>query len=154
MFDRFVRPSIEAMSQGSLGLWLGWIELGERIHVLPTFTFTLVVEGPDVHCGEIVNALFEAGCDDALVRSSDGIQSLDFDREADSLEEAVLSAVTDVESVDGLKVVRLVDVGLLSIADTAERPDNGNSGAVLDADPLMLPASLVEALDQDRADRL
>ncbi|MDE0700689.1 MAG: type II toxin-antitoxin system prevent-host-death family antitoxin [Acidimicrobiaceae bacterium] len=34
------------------------------------------------------------------------------------------------------------------------RPGNGNSSAVLNADPLALPASLVEALDQDRADRL
>lgn len=34
------------------------------------------------------------------------------------------------------------------------RPGNGNSSSVLDADPLTLPASLVEALDQDRADRL
>lgn len=85
------------------------------------FEFTLVVEGPDVHGDKTVNALFEAGCDDALVRSSEGIQYLDFDREAESLEEAVLSAVAEIESVDGLKVVRLADAGLLSMADIAAR---------------------------------
>lgn len=80
---------------------------------MPTFTFTLEVQGPDVHGEETVNALFEAGCDDALVGSSDGIQFLDFDREAVSLEEAVRSAVVDIESVDGLKVVRVADAGLV-----------------------------------------
>jgi len=85
------------------------------------FAFTLVVEGPDVHGDRTVNALFEAGCDDALVGSSDGVQYLDFDREATSLEEAVCSAVVDIESVDGLQVVRLADAGLVSMADIAER---------------------------------
>ncbi len=80
---------------------------------MPTFTFTLEVQGPDVHGEETVNALFEAGCDDALVGSSDGNQFLDFDREAVSLEEAVRSAVVDIESVDGLKVVRVADAGLV-----------------------------------------
>lgn len=71
------------------------------------FTFTLVVEGRDLKTGEVVDALFEAGCDDALVGSSEGVQFLDFDREAGSVEEAVRSAVADVESVEGLKFARL-----------------------------------------------
>ena len=66
------------------------------------------------------HALLEAGCDDALVGSSGGIQYFDFDREAESLEEAALSAVADIESVVGLKVVRLADAGLVSMADIAE----------------------------------
>lgn len=88
---------------------------------MPVFTFTVIVEGPEVHSAEIVDALFKTGCDDALVGISDGLQYLDFDREAASLEEAVLSAVTDVESVDGLTVVRLADAGLESMADIAAR---------------------------------
>lgn len=88
---------------------------------MSTFTFTVVAEGLDLQSNEIVDALFEAGCDDALVGCSDGIQYLDFDREAASLEEAVLSAVADIESVDGLKVVRLADAGLVSMADIALR---------------------------------
>lgn len=71
------------------------------------FTFTLVVEGRDLKTDEVVDALFEAGCDDALVGSSEGVQFLDFDREAGSVEEAVRSAVADVESVEGLKFARL-----------------------------------------------
>lgn len=88
---------------------------------MPEFEFMLVVEGADPQSDEVAYALYEAGCSDALIRSCDGIDYLDFDREAESLEEAVLSAVTDIESVDGLKVVRLADAGLVSMADIAER---------------------------------
>lgn len=73
------------------------------------FTFTLMVEGPDLQADELVDALYEAGCDDALVGRSGGVQFLDFDREADSIGEAVLSAVADVKSVEGLMVTRLAD---------------------------------------------
>lgn len=71
------------------------------------FKFTLVVEGCDLKTDEAVDALFEAGCDDALVGSSKGVQFLDFDRDAESVDEAVRSAVADVESVEGLMVARL-----------------------------------------------
>ena len=88
---------------------------------MSAFSFTLIVEGRDILADETVDALFEAGCDDALVGTSDGFQFLDFDREADSVGEAVMSAVADVESVDGLSVARVADAGLLSMADIAAR---------------------------------
>ncbi|MDE0700697.1 MAG: hypothetical protein F4Y27_08245 [Acidimicrobiaceae bacterium] len=88
---------------------------------MPEFEFMLVVEGADPQSDEVANALYEAGCSDALIHSCDGIDYLDFAREAESLEEAVLSAVADIESVDGLKVVRLADAGLVSMANIAER---------------------------------
>ena len=75
----------------------------ERMPDMPAFTFTLIVEGPDLQADATIDALFEAGCDDALVGRSEGVQYLDFDREAGCLEEAVLSAVADIESVDGLE---------------------------------------------------
>lgn len=88
---------------------------------MSVFTFTLVVEGPDLQTDEIVNALYEAGCDDALVGRSDGVQFLDFDREAESVGKAVMSAVADVESVEGILVSRIADAGLVSMADIAVR---------------------------------
>ena len=78
---------------------------------MPVFSFTLFVEGVDLRGDDQVDALFEAGCGDALVGLVDGAGRLDFDREAASLEEAVLSAVEDIESVDGAKAVRVADVG-------------------------------------------
>ena len=88
---------------------------------MATHSFTLVVEGPDLQSDEVIDALFDAGCDDALVGRADGVQYLDFDREADSLEDAVLSAVAGVEQVDGVEVVRIADAGLVSMADIAAR---------------------------------
>lgn len=88
---------------------------------MSTFSFTLIVDGPDLQDAEVVDALFEAGCDDALVGSSGGVQFLDFDREADTLGEAVLSAVGDVESVEDLSVARIADAGLITMADIAAR---------------------------------
>ena len=69
----------------------------------------------------IIDRLFETGCDDAAVGRIDGIQYVDFDREAASLDEAVLSVVTDVEHVDGVSVVRVADAGLVSMTDIASR---------------------------------
>lgn len=78
---------------------------------MPVFSFTLFVEGVDLRGDDQVDALFEAGCGDALVGLVDGAGRLDFDREAASLEEAVLSAVEDIESVEGAKAVRVAEVG-------------------------------------------
>lgn len=74
------------------------------------FTFTLTVEGRDIQTSAVVDDLFDVGCDDALVGSSEGVQFLDFDRKAGSLGEAVLSAVADVESVQNLSVTGLSGV--------------------------------------------
>lgn len=64
---------------------------------MPIHHFTLIVDGADLQDEAVVNRLFESGCDDALIGSTDGVQFIDFDREADSLDEAVLSAVADIE---------------------------------------------------------
>ena len=80
---------------------------------MSTHHFTLIVHGPDSQDEFVIDSLYEAGCDDALIASADGVQFIDFDRDAGSLEDAVLSAGADVERVDGAKVGRLVSVGAL-----------------------------------------
>lgn len=88
---------------------------------MTTHTFTLIIDGPDLQADELVDEVFEAGCDDALVGRADGIQFADFDRNADTLQDAVLSAVAELESIGGVTVIRLADAGLLSMADIAAR---------------------------------
>ena len=73
---------------------------------MPVLHFTLIVDGLDLQRQSVVDSLFDAGCGDALVGSTDGVQFIDFDREAASLDDAVLSAVADVEQVPGVRVVR------------------------------------------------
>ena len=88
---------------------------------MTTHTFTLIVDGPDLQSDELVGDVFEAGCDDALIGRADGIQFVDFDREVDTLQDAVLSAVAELESIGDITVVRLADAGLVSMADIAAR---------------------------------
>lgn len=88
---------------------------------MPLQHFTLIVEGTDLQSEPFIDALFEAGCDDAAVGRVNGVQYLDFDREAESLGEAIISAVRDVEKVDGVRVVRVADAGLVSMTDIATR---------------------------------
>ena len=57
---------------------------------MSVYQFTLIVEGPDLQSDNAVDALFEAGCNDALVGRADGIQYLDFDRAAPNPETAIL----------------------------------------------------------------
>ena len=83
--------------------------------------FTLIVEGPDMQADEIIDVLFESGCDDGTVGRADGIQFVVFDRQAGNLAKAILTAVGDIESVPGLRVVRIADAGLVSMADIASR---------------------------------
>ena len=88
---------------------------------MPNQQFTLIVEGADLRSARVFDAIFEAGCDDATVGSIDDTHHIDFDREAASLCEAILSAVRDVEKVKGLRVTRVADVDLVSVADIAKR---------------------------------
>lgn len=72
-----------------------------------TFSFTLVLGGVE-HTDALANALFEAGCDDALLSSRDGEVFLSFDREAESMEAAQASARQCVESANlGIQIVRV-----------------------------------------------
>lgn len=80
--------------------------------------FTLILDGPvDDHMDE----LFEAGCDDATLGSVAGIAHADFDREADTFAAAVVSAIHDITSVQGLRVVRVEPDDLVTAADIAQR---------------------------------
>ena len=76
------------------------------------YAFTLRLSGFDELTEEIENCLFTAGCDDALLGIHAGSPYLSFDREADSLEEAIHSAIKDVQSCEPpIEVVRVIPVG-------------------------------------------
>ncbi len=64
---------------------------------MPIYTFTVVLGDQTEMTEELAEALAAAGCDDSLAGSSDGVAVVIFDREADSLEQAVRSAVADVQ---------------------------------------------------------
>jgi hypothetical protein len=71
------------------------------------YAFTLEVSGIDTGRENYEDALFEAGCDDALIAGVNGQMFLDFHRDGLSFEDAVKSASREVE-VAGGKVIRVV----------------------------------------------
>jgi hypothetical protein len=86
------------------------------------YEFTLLVVGADLQADEALNALAEAGCDDATVGSSGGVQHLDFDREAKNYLAAVVSAINDVElAVVGVRVVRVLPDEYVTLAEIGHR---------------------------------
>ena len=64
---------------------------------MTTWEFTAVLTGVDEITDELADALYEAGCDDATVGSSCGVATVSFAREAPSLQEAIRSAIADVQ---------------------------------------------------------
>ncbi|MCA9103530.1 MAG: hypothetical protein R3C10_20650 [Pirellulales bacterium] len=72
------------------------------------FSFTLELAGINELSDEVANALFEAGCDDATLSMSGGRAFLDFDRESDSISDAIVSAIDAVEKCG--RDIRVVEV--------------------------------------------
>ena len=62
-----------------------------------TYTFTVILGDRAEMTEDLAEALAAAGCDDGLAGSSNGVASVIFDREAESLEQAVRSAIADVQ---------------------------------------------------------
>ncbi|BAS34234.1 TPA: helix-turn-helix transcriptional regulator [Klebsiella variicola] len=88
---------------------------------MPLFNFTLTLSGVTSQTPGLEDALFAAGCSDALICFYGTAVYLEFDRDSESLEQAVLSAIRDVESA-ALPQVRVesVDSTLVGLSDIAE----------------------------------
>ena len=89
-----------------------------------TYVFALVLA--DVPAGEdsLEDALFESGCDDALLGSRDGVWFLDFERSAPSLLAAVVAAVTDVSKADlGIRIDRVEPDDWVTASEIARRTE-------------------------------
>lgn len=70
--------------------------------------------------GEL-EALYEAGLDDAGIETGPLGALADFTREAPSLAEAIASAVRDIEAVPGLRATGVVCDNMVTAADIASR---------------------------------
>lgn len=84
------------------------------------YEFTLVIEG-DLDDDEILDTLYEAGCDDATFGTVNGVGYGDFQREGSSIGEALRSAIEQVESVPTLHVLRAEPDDLVTMSEIAER---------------------------------
>lgn len=86
------------------------------------FNFTLVISGAHEDTCGLDDAIFEAGCDDAILYFKNGVTYLEFDREATSLKNAIVSAIHQVGSTPfGLTIVRVEPDDLVSASEIARR---------------------------------
>jgi len=87
-----------------------------------TFEFTIIATGLDPEAEDFESRFYDGACDDASVSFQKGHVLLDFAREAETLEEAIASAVSDARQA-GAIVERVEPDPLVSLADIASRAE-------------------------------
>jgi hypothetical protein len=100
--------------------------LGEEVPPMQTtrnaYAFVLVFEPAEKDLSTIENVLFESGLDDALLGKRHGAFYLDVEREASSFEEALHSAIEQLESASiGARLVRVEPDDMVTMAEIARR---------------------------------
>ena len=89
---------------------------------METYEFTIIAAGVDPHADDFEARFYDAGCDDALVSFQKGHVLVDFAREAETIEDAITSAVENVRQA-GARVERVEPDPLVSLSDMASRAD-------------------------------
>ena len=85
------------------------------------YEFTLVVLS-DAEFEDVIEPLYESGCDDATICSRGGVMHLIFTRESTDFETAVLSAIANIETAGPmLRVKGLEPSDLVSLNEIASR---------------------------------
>ncbi len=87
---------------------------------MKTFEFSIIASGLDPEAEDFADRFFKAGCDDATISFQKGHIIVDFARDADSIDAAIVAAVQSVEAA-GAKVDRVEPDPLVSLADIASR---------------------------------
>ena len=82
--------------------------------------FTLVFGDVAELSDQVANAVFEAGCDDAVLGSRKGVVFLSFNRRGNNILEAIRSALRDVKKT-GFVVTRIEPDNYVTMADIARR---------------------------------
>lgn len=118
---------------------------------MPEYEFELVMEGRQELTDELADALFEAGCDDGTPATINSVLRVGFTREAPSFEEAVLSAVRNVESAGfGLRTARIEPSDLVGISEIARRlgrsRESARKYAIGERGPGRFPAAVGEGI--------
>ncbi len=98
---------------------------------MAVFSFTLIIRDSG-HCDfdEVANTVFEAGCDDGLVGRSDGVWFVDFDREAETMADALGSAIVALQQANIL-VHSVEPSDLVTLAEMSRRFKRGKESVRL-----------------------
>ena len=83
-----------------------------------TYHFSILIRDTDLH--DLEDRLYEAGCDDALLCFYNQTPYLEFDREAESAEAAVRSALSNIRAA-GFSDLVLQESGVAPLSEMAAR---------------------------------
>jgi hypothetical protein len=114
--------------------------------------FSLILSGIDADADDGFDSLWSACADEPLIGTYDGVSEVLFSREAETVEDAVLSAIADVERIEGVRVVGLRDESFWTLGDIAER--SGRTTAEIrrlidHADDMSFPQHLSDPTEPD-----
>lgn len=84
------------------------------------YNFILTLSGVTYETEGLEDALYASGCDDALICAYGRSVYIEFDREAESLDVAISSAVDNIELANIGATVESVDSALVGLSDIAE----------------------------------
>jgi len=87
---------------------------------MKTFEFSIIASGLDPEAEGFADRFFNAGCDDATISFQKGHIIADFARDAESIDEAISSAIECMEKA-GTHVDRVEPDPLVSLSDIAAR---------------------------------
>ena len=90
--------------------------------MMKTHKFTIIASGLDRFSEEFDSNFYGKDCDDATVAFQKGHIIIDFAREAESVEAAIVSALNDVRRA-GAMIERIEPDPLVSLSDIAARAD-------------------------------
>lgn len=89
---------------------------------MTVFDFRLVCgPEPDLQADEVIDELYEAGFADSTIASGDGVQIIDVHRDAPTLADALLSAITALRAVADVAILRVEPDELVTMAEIARR---------------------------------
>jgi hypothetical protein len=86
------------------------------------YDFTLILSQPGELTDQLVEDLYEAGCDDGSPSSRAGVVLVTLHREAESLEQAIRSGIADAQKA-GCRVSR-VEIEMEDLATAATAGDD------------------------------
>jgi transcriptional regulator with XRE-family HTH domain len=87
---------------------------------METYEFSIIASGLDPQAEDFETRFYNAGCDDATISFQRGHIIVDFAREAESIEEAIVSAIGCVQDA-GARVDRVEPDPLVNLSDIASR---------------------------------
>ena len=89
------------------------------------FDFTLILSGISDVTDDQADSLFASGCDDATIAQRYGRVYMTFSREAETMAQAIISAIEDVRraGLDDVSVMRVDTCNLVTQAEIARRID-------------------------------